>query len=88
MCEVSRITQKNIAFDFLNDHGKSELEFILSYTNKKYKINLNYTSSQVANLLLLIMPSCEVYCVIDALITKSRDIFLANEQNNYHWTIC
>lgn len=36
----SRIAQKNVAYNFLTEEGKCELEFILMYLHKKHSLQV------------------------------------------------
>jgi len=64
-----------LKYNFLNQKGEIELEFILMYINKKVKLGSAYILVHIASLLMLYLRPCEVYVVVDRIVEQSRNSF-------------
>ena len=87
-CKKVRIAQKNIRFDFLNDNGKNELEFMLAYLFKKYNLQGAYCLQHIGMVLLIFMMPAEVYCILDTIVQRTVDAFQDKKQDDLEWYVC
>lgn len=85
LVQTSRICQRGLKYNYLNEKGMIELEFILMYTNKKMKLTSCFQLVHIVSLLMLFLKPCEAYCIVDKIVDKSRNAFKTKSQDKLDW---
>lgn len=87
ICQESRLAQRKLRLNCLNEKGKSELEFILMYLIKNKTIDAGYIVVHLAGILMIYMHASEVFLILSKMIDMSVEIFKAKNQDALRWYI-
>lgn len=87
ICQESRVAQRKLRLNCLNEKGRSDLEFILMHLIKNQSIDAGYILVHLAGILMIYFHSSEVYLILTKMIEISKEIFKAKNQDALRWYI-
>ena len=87
ICQESRVAQRKLRLNCLNEKGRSDLEFILMHLIKNQDIDAGYILVHLAGILMIYFHASEVYLILTKMIEISREIFKAKNQDSLRWYI-
>ena len=73
-----------INYDYLSNFGKNQLDFILCYFCKRLNISRVKVLGHLASILLLFMPTEEVFSILKIIVDKSHQ---TEQKQKLRWHI-
>ena len=66
-----QVVSENLYYNYLSDEGKVELDFLLMYMHKNMDVQRIQFLGSLANILMIYLPTSEIYQILKALIKQS-----------------